>query len=313
MKIVFFGTPFFAVEVLKELLSQQIDVIAIVTKPEQPQGRALKLKPSPVKQFVSEMNIDIPVYEPLKASESTFIQLLNEMAPDFFVVVGYGEILKQELLNVPKIAPINIHTSLLPAYRGAAPIQRAMMAGEKEMGITVMKMNAKMDAGEILIQKATHVDFNKTFLEVELVLIELAKQAIIEVLRNYQKWVFKAQLQDLSLVSHAPKIGPEDLLIDPSQSIFLIQRKVMALSPKPAAYCIVLIAYQERRIKILEAELSDQDVEFGKLVAQNQNIFLGCSNGALKVNKLQLEGKSIVSSRDFLNGHTSFFPIQLKF
>lgn len=311
MKVVFFGTPHFAVEILDALLKASIQVVAVVTRPDQPQGRSLKLKPSPVKQYLADHNLTIDLFQPEKASAPDFISVLKEKHPDFFVVVGYGEILKQSLLDVPKFCPINIHTSLLPSYRGAAPIQRAMMAAEKVMGITVMKMNAKMDAGEILLQKSCDIPILDTFLTVENKLIKLSKEAILEVLRDYSHYNAHAKVQNLSLVSHAPKIEQDDCLINLSNNSLKIQRQIMALSPKPGAFMEVEIAGQKKRIKILSAEISTVKGARFSLFTQDGKLFFECNEGSIQVVELQLEGKSATSAKDFLNGHKVHFPIKI--
>jgi methionyl-tRNA formyltransferase len=313
MKIVFFGTPHFAVGILDELLSSGFSVVAVVTKPDQPQGRSLKLKPSPVKQYLLERVVNIPILQPEKAADSHFIEMIREFLPDFFVVVGYGEILKQALLDVPKFAPINIHTSLLPSYRGAAPIQRAMMAGEKVMGITVMKMNAKMDAGEILLQSSTEVNMNDPFEVVEAKLIELSKESIKKVLSDFSNYSMHAKTQDLSLVSHAPKIEIEDCLIDCSKNYLAVQRQIMALSPKPSAFLLAEVQGEEKRIKILEAVVSENKVDCHTIQLIDQKMFLGCEGGSVQIIRLQPEGKNSMSAKDFINGHKLFFPIKIKF
>lgn len=309
MKVVFFGTPFFARQVLEHILNENIEIVAIVTKPDQPQGRSLKMTPSPVKLYCMEHNLNIPLYQPDKASTPEFINLISEFRPDFFVVVGYGEILRQQLLDIPKIAPINIHTSLLPAYRGAAPIQRAMMAGESVMGITIMKMDAKMDSGDLLLQKTTDVDYSDTFEVVQEKLISLSRGAIVDVLKNFEHYQSNSTKQDLNKVTHAPKIEVDDCKIEPYDSAFLAQRKIMALSPKPAAWVYGYLGQNQKRFKIIEAVPSSKKFSGQNFILEDQKIYLSMPDGAIEIIKIQAEGKNICSAKEFLNGHKIFFPI----
>ena len=314
MRIVFFGTPHFAEAVLKDLLEHAFNIVAVVTRPDQPQGRSLRLQPSVVKSYMIANRNEIPVYTPEKASSQEFINTLKNFSPDFFVVVGYGEILKQDLLDVPKKASINIHTSLLPAYRGAAPIQRAMMAGEKSIGITIMKMNAKMDAGAMLLQKSIIVQMNEVFSQVENKMIELAKEGIKQVLKNFEQYDENKIEQNLALVSPAPKILPEDCLIDPKEPAFNIQRKIMALSPKPGAFLNVKFQGETKRLKILDAEtVQKRFTEKNFIIFDDGKIYLSLENDSLVIKQLQLEGKAAFSSSEFINGYKLHFPIKIEF
>lgn len=312
MRVVFFGTPAFAQAILEDLIKSTFQIVAVVTRPDQPQGRSLRMQPSPVKSYLVANRLEVPVYTPDKASSPEFIETIKRYDADFFVVVGYGEILKQQLLDVPKKAAINIHTSLLPAYRGAAPIQRAMMAGEKVIGVTVMKMNAKMDAGAMLLQKSINVDFRETHLQIEAKMIELAKAAIKEVLSDFVAFDQNKLEQNLDLVSAAPKITPEDCLIDLKADAFSIQRKVMALSPKPGAYININFLNESKRLKILNAESTHhQFKEKNCILSESGKLFLVLNKEALLINQLQLEGKAIFSAVEFINGYKQYLPINL--
>lgn len=312
MRCVFFGTPHFAVEILKDLWAHSVNIVAVVTKPDQPQGRSLKLHPSPVKHFLIENRIETTLFQPEKASDLTFIEQIKALKPDVFVVVGYGEILKKELLEIPSKAPINIHTSLLPAYRGAAPIQRAMMAKEKVMGITIMRMNPQMDAGQILLQKQFDVIFSEIFDQVEQKMIQLAQEGIKEVLSNLDYYQAHSKEQDIKKISKAPKIEVEDCLIDSTQTALTIQRQVMALSLKPGAFIECEFGGQIKRIKILRAELSSKNVLYSTIQSVDKELIMGCKDSSLQILSLQLEGKGVMQAKDFLNGYQNFLPIQIR-
>lgn len=311
MRIVFFGTPVFAATVLKELLLGPHQVVAVVTRPDQPQGRSLQMTPSPVKRYLNLIQSQIPVFTPEKASHPSFVEKLQSFSPDFFVVVGYGEILKQNLLDLPRIAPLNIHTSLLPAYRGAAPIQRAMMAGENEIGITIMRMNAEMDAGHLLLQLSMECPPTLRFDEVESKMMDLAVAGIKAVLSDFPRYAEKEIRQDLSRVSRAPKIQPEDCVIDCRQPIGVIQRQIMALSPKPGAYFYSQIQGEVKRVKLIDAEVIDGASAIEGLYEHEGRLIFGSSTGVLLINRLQIEGKNIVAAKEFLNGYRHLLPLVL--
>jgi methionyl-tRNA formyltransferase len=311
MKIVFFGTPHFAVEILDALLKAGLNLVAIVTRPDKPKGRNLQLQPSPVKIYHAENLLPVPLFQPEKASHPDFIDILQNLSPDFFVVVGYGEILKQALLDVPTKAPINIHTSLLPAYRGAAPIQRAMMAGEKVIGITVMKMNALMDAGEILLQKSIAISENDCYPAVEKRMIQIASSGIVEVLADFPTYEKSAKTQDLSKVSHAPKIEQEDCQISWDNPAEKILCQIKALTPRPAAWTTFILNGAPKRVKILDATYLDIASPFKQLIHDNTRALIGCGLGSIELLQLQVEGKGVMMAREFLNGYQQFFPISI--
>ena len=312
MRIVFFGTPHFAVEILDALLKAGLNLVALVTRPDKPKGRNLQLHSSPVKLYHAENRLSMPLFQPEKASHPDFIEILSQLKPDFFVVVGYGEILRQTLLDVPEKAPINIHTSLLPAYRGAAPIQRAMMAGERTIGITIMKMNALMDAGEILLQKSITISENDCYPVVEKRMIQIASTGIVEVLVDFSTYQKSARTQDLSRVSHAPKIEQEDCQISWDQPAEKILCQIKALTPRPSAWTTFFLNGSPKRVKILDAVYLDGFSPFKQLTLNEGRLLVGCGLGTLEFLQLQLEGKGVMSARDFLNGYQQFFPISLE-
>lgn len=306
-RVVFFGTPIFAREILAHLIQEKIDVVAVVTMPDRPKGRSKRLHPSPVKEWLIDSALPIPLLQPEKASSPHFIEELSPFAPDLFVVVGYGEIMSGDLLAVPRVAPINIHTSLLPAYRGAAPIQRAIMAGETRLGITVMEMNKKMDAGAILAQASCEVDEEAIFPEVEEALISLAQDKIIQLVERVEKeGVIEGQAQDLSRVSIAPKIAPEDCLLNFNGDARDLHNQVRALSPKPAAYALVRLDGVEFRMKVYRTSYINGDEADGEVGAirsfSKQGLEVQCARGSLVIKEVQLEGKKRMGIDAFYAG-----------
>ncbi len=300
MKIVFFGTSVFAAEVLKHLQQQKdIEILAVVTRPDRPKGRSLSLSPPPVKE-VSKA----PVYQPKKASTDEFANILKKLHADLFVVVAYGEIIKANILQIPKLGCVNIHASLLPKYRGAAPIHRALMNGEKETGITIIEMVLQMDAGDMLEVVKTPVPDDMTFGELEKKLCELACIAIMNTIHHFQKGTVIKTPQDPNLVTFAAKLTPEDEIIDWNKPAKTIHNLIRAFSPRPGAWCKIKIGDEEKRLKIKRSLVIQEKsgppktfLSYGK-----EGWIVACGEQALQLLEVQLEGKNTLSTQDFLKG-----------
>ena len=204
MKIIFFGTPDFAAKTLEYLVEKQVQIAAVVTQPDRPKGRSLQMCPSPVKIFAEKKNIKI--FQPEKASSPEFLDELMAIKADLFIVVAFGQILSQKLLNIPPLGCINVHASLLPKYRGAAPIQRAIMAGEKETGIAIQKMVKQLDAGDVIIEKRVQISEDMIFDELEHLLVETTKLLLFHVVKEFEKGVPPATPQNHDLATYASKI-----------------------------------------------------------------------------------------------------------
>ena len=220
MKVVFFGTPTFAASVLTFLLSNGVNVVAVVSKPDKPKGRSGKPVATPVKLVAYQHHL--PLFQPELVSDPDFVPILHAFDADLFVVVAYGEILKQHLLDMPKKACINLHASLLPKYRGAAPIQQAIINGETESGVTIMHMVKKMDAGDMIKTATTPIGPNETYAELEEKLCKIGSKLLLEVIQDFGRGIEKRTPQDESLVSLARKIELEDCKIEwdqPAQKI----------------------------------------------------------------------------------------------
>ncbi len=300
MKIVFFGTSAFAAEVLKHLQQQKdIEIIAVVTRPDRPRGRSLSLSPPPVKEVST-----VPVYQPEKASTEEFANILKEFHADLFVVVAYGEIIKTNILQIPRLGCVNIHASLLPKYRGAAPIHRAIINGEKETGITIIEMVLQMDAGDMIEVIKTPMPEDMTFGELEKKLCELACIAITNTIHHFQKGTIIKTPQDGHLVTFAAKLTPEEEIIDWNKPARAIHNLIRAFSPRPGAWCKVKIGEEEKRLKIKRSLVIQEKsgapktfISYGK-----EGWVVACGEGALQLLEVQLEGKNTMSAQDFIKG-----------
>lgn len=304
MRIVFFGTPSFAVHILERLVKEGVDVVAVITQPDRPKGRNLHLQPLPVKEWLLKHDSSIPCFQPEKVSTPEMAQIISSFKPDLFLVVGYGEILKDFILEIPKIEAINIHTSLLPKYRGAAPIQRAILAGETTLGVTIMKMVKKMDAGDYCAQRGGVFSEKMNFAEIEKILASIAADLIIEVLPKIFNQTISFHPQEESEVTFAPKILSEDLMIDWDKPARSILNQIREFSPAPGAQCLVKIKDQTKSLKILSASLSSHKALPRELVALTKsNFVLGCLEDSLQLHEVKLEGKSVTTFDALIRGY----------
>jgi methionyl-tRNA formyltransferase len=307
VRIVFFGTSAFAARVLSFLIERGDHVVAVVTRPDRPKGRSLTLSSPPVKEVAIQLDPLLHIHQPLKASTSEFAEILKTYHADVFVVVAYGEIIKHNILEIPKRGCINIHASLLPKYRGAAPMQRALMDGVSKTGITIIEMVLKMDAGDILEMAELPVSADMTYGELEEKLFPLACECLIKVLQDIKQSAVKRKHQEHSLVTFAAKITTDEAKIDWSLPAQTIHNLVRALSPAPGAWCWVEIGRERKRLKIIrsalaQAQLSDGvNDTIGSLLPDG---IIVCGQGVLKILILQLEGKKAMSAEEFLRGYS---------
>lgn len=300
MSIVFFGTPAFAADILTHLISCQREIVAVVSRPDKPQGRSRKLVPSAVK-LVAESH-SIPHFQPEKAS--MMIPTLESLQADFFVVVAYGEILTQKVLDLPKVACVNVHASLLPKYRGAAPIQRAIIEGQKETGITIMHMVKKMDAGDIILQLSLPIEISASYGSLELEMRMISSIALLKALDQLKKGTATRQVQDENAVSYAPKIELEDCQIFWNQSSVEIHNLIRGTNPEPGAWCPIWIDGEEKRLKIYTSSLRNEIVLSAKefILESKNKLLIGCGIGTLEIREVQLEGKKRMDAAEFCRG-----------
>ncbi len=316
MRIVFFGTSAFSAAILCALHKLSYDIVGIVTRPDRPQGRNLFLKPSAVKEYALESLPHVPVFQPEKASTEEFAEKLRNLAPDLFLVVAYGEILRQNILSIPKKACINIHTSLLPKYRGASPIQAALLQGDNVTGVTFMEMALKMDAGDILKQESVCIPSDMTVKELEEALCQTAIQALPEFLQNFDAYYLQKKPQDDSLATFVSKITPADCIPDWNRSAEEIHNQIRALSPYPGVFIQIRLGDEIKRLKILASKVEEGKIESmqlpGSLYVDKFNIKISCQKGVLSLLQVQLEGKKSLKTEEFLRGMSKHFSLQNK-
>jgi len=304
MKIVFFGTSGFAVPALKALLDSRHDVAAVVTQPDKKQGRTLKILPSPVKVFAS--GCSIPVYQPADASSSVSAGYLKKLEADLFVVISFGQILKVDILDMPKIFAVNVHGSLLPKWRGAAPTNRAIIEGDRSTGVTVIKMNARMDEGDIILKDEIAITPEDTNISLSEKLSQIGAAALMKVMDLIEDKGDSLTLikQDPALATYAAKLKKSDGLINWKEPAERIHNKVRGLLPWPGAYTY----YEGRVLKILSTELAPKvapDQAPGQVVAASaaDGIVVKTGSGGIAIRYVQPEGKKEMDSGSFLLGH----------
>jgi methionyl-tRNA formyltransferase len=305
MKIVFFGTSQFAAEILKELILHRAEVIAVVTRPDRPKGRSGTALPPPVKVIASQMCPDIPLYQPEVASAPEFAELLSPLNADLFVVAAYGEIIKQNLLDMPRQGCINVHGSILPKYRGAAPIQRCLINGEVETGITIMYMVRKMDAGDIIKIVKTPIDPDMTAGDLEELLHRLGSKALIEVIGDLKKGILHRTPQNHDEATMAPKLELEDCEVRWDRPAEELHNLIRGVTPAPGAWCDVQIRGAKKKVKILSTRISEKESKHpsGQILAYgNEGIVIACGQGSIAILSLQAEGKKAMSAAEFCRG-----------
>lgn len=295
MKIIFFGTPNFSAQIFSYLYKQGLNIVAVVTQPDKPKGRSKKLQPSALKECVQEIAPNLPIYQPQKASSKESIEELQKYQPDLFVVAAFGQILRQALLDVPLLDSINVHTSLLPKYRGAAPIQRALINGEDESGITIMKMVLALDAGDILAKGHMKIPEDMTYGELEEKLAEIGGPLLLQVLKAYQENAVKAIAQKEEDATYAPKIEPEECELDLKTSAIDMHNRIRGLSPTPGAWVWIEMAGIKKKLKIFRSKVHH-------ILPPHQTLTVPCKEGFLELLDVQLEGKKRMRIQDFLRG-----------
>lgn len=304
MKIVYFGTPQFAADVLQYLLDHSIEIAAVITKPDRPKGRSGDPVPTPVKNIALSQNPPIPVYQPELVSAPDFAETLQAYHADLFVVVAYGEIIKQHLLDMPSKGCINVHASLLPKFRGAAPIQRSIISGEQETGITIMYMVRKMDAGDIIKMVKVPIGINTTYGELEKKLCEVGCKALLEVIQQFQTGSVERIEQDHSQATMAPKIELEDCQVKWDQPSLVIHNLIRGVYPHPGSWCKVIIRGQHKRLKFISTRsLVDRTGTPGTILGfGKEGLIVACKEGALQILVLQIEGKKAMTAEELMRG-----------
>jgi len=295
-RIVFMGSPEFAVSILRKL-SDRYQVVGVVTQPDRPAGRGRTLKSPPVKVVAEELNL--PLIQPQKLSEPEATQQLIQWQPDLMVVAAFGQILRSEVLDLPKYGCINVHASLLPRWRGAAPIQAAILSGDEQTGITIMRMDPGIDTGPLLSQVSVHITGEDTAGSLSTTLSEVGALLLIKTLPGYLDGTLHPQTQDGTLATYAPMIKKEAGLLDFTQPALELQRKVRAFNPWPGAYTY----WNDQVLKIHRACASDIHYkQAGKRIVYQELPSITTSTGILVINELQPAGKSKLDGKTFLRG-----------
>jgi methionyl-tRNA formyltransferase len=303
LRVIFMGTAQLSCDSLRALLeSPDFQVVTVVTQPDRPKGRELKLRPSPVKELAQQASL--PVLQPERAREEAFLSALRELRPDLIAVAAYGQILPQSILDLPRFGCLNVHTSLLPRYRGAAPIQWAILNGDAETGVTIMKMEAGLDTGAILMQAKTpiHPEDNSETLHDRLA--RMGAELLVRTIPDYVAGKLPPTPQPTEGASYAPKIKKQDGHIDWNQPARGIWNRVRGLVPWPGAFSYLPSQPQPHLLKIWQAEVAERSGPAGEVLqADNAGIVVGCGRDALRILVLQLEGGRRLLAQEFLAGH----------
>jgi len=303
MRIVFAGTPKFAVKSLSVLNQSDHEVVAVYCQPDRPKGRGKVLTACPVKIFAEENNLLVIQPEDFKDKQiQSQLALLNS---DVMVVVAYGQILPKSILQIPKLGCLNIHASLLPRWRGAAPIERAILEGDRETGISIMKMNEGLDTGDILLDKKCTISNHETAQTLHDTLSNIGANAILETLNMLP--TLKARPQQNNEATYAEKVTKDEAQIDWHQSAEKISRVIRAFNPRPIAYTNAMAKqFKNRVLRIIEAEIVNRQTTNspGEVIKYDKDVcYIATSNGVINLKKVQLSGKNKVSIKDFNNAY----------
>jgi methionyl-tRNA formyltransferase len=297
VRVVFFGTPDFAVPSLLALIGEGFDVVAAVTQPDKPQGRSRStLVPPPVK--VAAQAEDVPVLQPSRPTGAEFYRTITDLAPDVGVVVAYGHILKPELLAIPPRGMVNVHPSLLPALRGAAPVEWAILNGLEKTGVTIMQLTAGLDSGPILHQISDGIPVDITGGELSEHLAEMGAQALVETLELLEQNILKPVPQQDADATYAPKLTREVARIDWTAPAPTIVRKILALDPRPGAWAEL----DGNEIKLFRAQLADGTGRAGEVLTADDRLLIAAGRGAVAVQEVQPAGKPRMAAIDWVRG-----------
>ena len=314
MRIVFIGTGEIGVPTLEALLKSEHDVIGVVTQPDKPVGREQHIEPPPIKKALANgapnaspprtgRALALPVLQPARIKDRQAIEAIHALKPDVIVVMAYGQILPRDILNIPKVACLNLHASLLPRWRGAAPIQAAIAAGDRQTGITVMYMDEGLDTGDILLQRKINISPTDTGGSLHDRLAQIAPKALLESLGMLAERTAPRTPQDNTLATYARKLKREEGKIDWSEPADAIERKIRAFNPWPGASMKI----ERQTLKIFSASIVDLSGEPGEILRSEDELVIAASKGALSLSEVQLEGKRRMTALEFLRGHAALF------
>ncbi|MCP5098896.1 MAG: methionyl-tRNA formyltransferase [Chloroflexi bacterium] len=306
-RIVFMGTPDFAVPTLKKLIETQ-NVVGVVTQPDRPAGRGRQLRPSPIKQ--AALDAGILLYQPKSLRKVKAALPLQEWQPDMIVVAAFGQILRPHVLELPPLGCLNVHASLLPRWRGASPIQHAILAGDAETGVTLMQMDVGLDTGGMFVKESVSITLDETAASLHDKLADLGANMVGSHLDDIIAGRLLPTPQDDALSTYAPMINKEDGRLDWQQSAIYLDRRIRAMTPWPGAFT----TWQGKPLKIKQASVLDVAIDAGtpgevKMVGETAVVYT--SSGALQLDQLQLAGKRALSIADFLRGRPDFVGARL--
>lgn len=298
LRVVFMGTPEFACPTLQKLIDRGEKLLAVVTQPDRPKGRGQKLVSPPVKVLAERHGI--PVLQPLKVRAPEFVEAVRELSPDLIVVVAFGQILPKSLLEIPRHGCINVHASLLPRYRGAAPLNWCIINGETESGVTTMLMDVGLDTGDMLVKRATPIDPDEDTQSLHDRLMVLGAETLAETLDLLVAGSLKPEKQDDSLSSYAPMLKKEDGLIDWCKKPQTIKNLVRGMNPWPGAFTLL----DGKTLKIYRVMVAEgHGIPGTVLKADRGGLEVACNDGSLSIYELQLEGRKRLSAAEFLAGY----------
>ncbi len=300
MKILFMGTPDFAIPSLRELIDAGEEIVGVITQPDKPRGRGYELLPTPVKAFALERGLE--VYQPETLRGEEFSQLLEKLAPELIAVTAYGKILPENVINYPKYGCINVHGSLLPEYRGAAPMQRAIIDGKSETGVTIMYMEKGLDTGDMLLVEKCKIEDSDNFEDIHDKLSEMGAKALVKVVDLLKRGEATRIPQDSALATYAAKIEKSDCAIDFSRSAREVHNLIRGLSPIPLSFTRTP---DGKLLKILETRIFDEEKILGaagEVISVDDGICVACGKGAISLLRVLPEGKGRMSAADFVRG-----------
>ena len=294
LKIVFMGTPSFSVPVLEALIKNKFSVITVYTQPPKKSKRGQKINPSSIEEISKKNKLNIR--NPINLNNDEEFKIFKELSPDMVVVAAYGQIIPKIFLNIPKFGFINIHASLLPKWRGAAPVQRAIMNGDKKIGVSIMKIEEKLDSGPILASKEIELNQNITHGEIEKILSVMGANLLVENLKKIEEGNLKFTSQVHSKATYAKKIDKNETKINWSLEAAKVLAHIHGLSPSPGAW----FKYENERFKVLRANKSSASGNPGTLL--DENLTIACKSDSIRILEIQRQGKNRQSTKDFLLG-----------
>ena len=295
MKVIFLGTPDFAVASLKSIIESKHQVVAVVTQPDKPVGRKAIITPCKVKEFALSQGLNVLTYEKISRDGVSDLKNLNA---DIMVTCAYGQILSSEILNLTKYGVINVHASLLPKYRGSAPIQWSIINGDSKTGVTIMQTALGVDTGDILLQRELEISKTETAGELFDRLSVLGSEMIVTALDLIESGNAKPVKQNESLATHVSMLKKEHGRLDFSKPAIQLYNLIRGLNPWPVAFTF----YEGKMLKIYSAELSSESGNAGEVKVEGSKILVHCAQGSLKLNEIQLEGSKRMSAKEFLLG-----------